>query len=83
LDGLLVGERRRLPYLVADHRLAHQFIGKREVALVPDDQVVQLDDFTGRTPHTKTSSAVRRIGEDFAGVLPLLLTGGTSRSLIL
>ena len=56
-DRLLVGQRGRLPHLVADHRVAHQLLGEVEVALVPDDQVVQLDDLTGGPCHANTSSA--------------------------
>src|ERR1700704_2337390 len=57
LDRLFVGQGRGFADLVTDHRIAHQLIGQCEVALVPDNQVVQLNHFTGRTRHTKTSSA--------------------------
>ena len=57
LDRLLVGQRLRLPHLVADHGVAHQLLGEVEVALVPDDEVVQLHHFTSGPGHANTSSA--------------------------
>ena len=57
IDGLLVGEGMCFTDVVADHRFAHQLVGEVEVALVPDDEVVQLHHFTGGPGHANTSSA--------------------------
>src|SRR5690606_10939769 len=56
-DGLLVGQRGGLADVVTDHRLTHQLLGEREVALVPDDQVVLLDHLAGSPGHANTSMA--------------------------
>ena len=57
LHGLAMRQRERLAHLVADHRVAHQLLGEREVPLVPNDQVVQLHYFTGGAGHSNTASA--------------------------
>src|ERR1700739_5086136 len=50
-------ERLRLSNLVPDDRLAHQLVGEVEVALVPDNEVVQLDNFPGGEAHSIASRA--------------------------
>jgi len=45
------------PLFVPHNRIAHQLFSEREIALIPDDQVVQLHHLTSGTGHSNTSSA--------------------------
>lgn len=59
-DRLLVCENICLAHLVPGHGVADQLLGEREVALIPDHQVVQLHYLAGgagRLAHANTSSA--------------------------
>ena len=47
----------RLTDLMADHGVAHQLLGEVEIALVPDDEVVQLHHLASGPGHANTSSA--------------------------
>src|SRR6516164_8198044 len=57
LDALFMRERLCLTDLVPDDRLSDQLVGEGEIALVPDDKVVQLDYFASSSCHGKAFSA--------------------------
>ena len=60
LPGLFPGQRDHLVHAMPGDLVGEQLIGQREVALVPDDEVVQLDDLargTHRDGHENTASA--------------------------
>src|ERR1700757_1422772 len=64
VDRLFAGQGMRLPHLVPDNVVGEQVLGQRQVAFVPDHEVVEFDHFA-RGPHgchhpTAASSATSR-----------------------